>query len=100
MQYPPNRSHAMVAVPSSGKWLAAIGILVICLSTASNIFSAKPNLPRKPGEPEKFVSPAFERRRPTLTPGEVKQCLQCHQVQRGELLGAFTYELHRKAGRP
>lgn len=25
-----------------------------------------------------------------------KHCLQCHQVQRGELLGAFTYELRRK----
>lgn len=24
-----------------------------------------------------------------------KQCLECHQVQRGELLGAFSYELHR-----
>ena len=24
-----------------------------------------------------------------------KQCQQCHQVQRGELLGAFSYELHR-----
>lgn len=24
-----------------------------------------------------------------------KQCLQCHKVQRGELLGAFTYELQR-----
>lgn len=25
-----------------------------------------------------------------------KQCQACHQVQRGELLGAFSYELHRK----
>lgn len=24
-----------------------------------------------------------------------KQCQECHQVQRGELLGAFSYELHR-----
>jgi hypothetical protein len=28
-----------------------------------------------------------------------KQCLSCHQVQRGDLLGAFTYDLRRVPGR-
>lgn len=29
-----------------------------------------------------------------------KQCLQCHSVRRGELLGAFSYHLRRKAASP
>lgn len=27
-----------------------------------------------------------------------KQCIECHQVQRGHLLGAFSYTLHRQSG--
>src|SRR5881394_1856731 len=59
---------------STGSLSAVIGGLVLCVLLTAELFSAIPPKPRKPGEPEKVVDPAFvPRPKPELTPTERKE---------------------------
>jgi hypothetical protein len=113
------QSHGFWMEPySSGQWsVAAVDLVGLLLDENPRVYESK-NLPRmdelknSPTRPlDRFEMDGLER----IRGGEdlvvaqtasgvrmlgairsAKQCLQCHQGNRGDLLGAFTYRLERK----
>jgi hypothetical protein len=112
-------SHAFANPPKpAGDWsIATVDLVGLLLSKKPRVYESK-NLPRMdelknaPTRPlDRFERDGLEK----LKGGEdlivastvsgarmlgairsAKQCLQCHQGNRGDLLGAFTYRLERK----
>jgi hypothetical protein len=108
--------------PESSRWLLLRLELVSLLKHEQDVVYVSDHLPRMDDLQKATTRPlsAFEAKALTAlrkgdelvtetTPNQIhmlgalratKQCLQCHEARRGELLGAFTYQLQRETPLP